>query len=71
MDELFGKNIQFIPSQPIIIERDSHPWRMNTPYWDVDYAPPPVYGSGDSIGFPPTTICGIKGDSGLNVKYMG
>lgn len=33
LNKLFVKEVQYIPSQPIIIERETWPWRPYQPYW--------------------------------------
>jgi hypothetical protein len=57
---LFGDKAAYIPSMPIIIERDR--WlRPYQPYWA------PYCTSSADIA----TLCSVAGDSGLSVTYCG
>jgi hypothetical protein len=59
LHELFGDKTTYVPSAPIIIERDR--WlRPYQPYWQP-------YCTSDH-GF---TQCSIEGKSGLDVTYCG
>ncbi len=57
LHELFGQSIRYIPSSPIMIERDCYPWQDRII---------PYYSTGSNI-----VTCEVKGDSGLNVSYTG
>ncbi|MEW8119891.1 MAG: hypothetical protein AB2792_22240 [Candidatus Thiodiazotropha sp.] len=62
---LFGEKTTFIPSTPIVIERDR--WNPLRPYWydTVTYtAAEPKHGGLD-------VACSVQGDSGLTVSYYG
>jgi len=72
LHDLFGQNVQFIPSRPVIIERDHYPWRNPcAPYWRSSEPIPMLGNSGAPIPNPFTTICEVKCNSGLSVNYMG
>lgn len=64
LHSLFGEKTTYIPSSPIVIERD----RWYPPY------PPTWYGTGSmtSPQFDGLDVqCRVTGDSGLSVNYCG
>lgn len=62
LHELFGA--KFIPSTPIIIERDRYPWPY-TPRWiESPTTAPPIPGL-------PQVWCATRHNSGLNVTMKG
>lgn len=62
LGSLFGKEIEYVPSMPIVIEKD----RWHPPYQ-------PTWIDRTDIKYPSTTeiICSTSGGSGLSVSYCG
>lgn len=60
LENLFGKEIVYVPSTPIVIERDRWAERYppHSPWIPTWYSNHP-------------TLCSISGDSGLTVSYNG
>ena len=71
LHSLFGEKIQYVPSAPLIIERDrwQQPYR---PYYWYDQV---TCGSSSTKGNPDwcgnEILCSTSGDSGLSVSYCG
>jgi len=66
LHELFGS--KFIPSVPIIIERDRYPWRFGTPQ-----VPRWVEAPNTGTPYPqlPQILCGTTCQSGMSLTYKG
>ena len=64
LNEIFGNKITYLPSAPVIIERNK--WHNPyTPYW---YGPSSVSEKPLNL---PGIMCSVSCDSGLKVSYCG